>query len=139
MARTIRDVMTPAPHTLAATQTVDEAARLMRDEDIGDVLIEEDGEPCGIVTDRDIVVRVIAIGKDPAETRLGEICSKQLAWLKPDDSVDSAVRLMRERAIRRVPVMDAGKTIGIVSLGDLAVERDQRSVLGQVSAAVPNR
>jgi CBS domain-containing protein len=59
--------------------------------------------------------------------------------LKPDDSVDEAVRVMRERAVRRVPVMDSGKPIGIVSLGDLAVERDQRSVLGQVSAAAPNK
>ncbi len=139
MARLIRDVMTSGPRTLAATQTVGEAARIMRQDDIGDVLIEENGKPCGIVTDRDIVVRAIALGKNPDETPLKEICTKQLVSLKPDDSVDEAVRLMRERAIRRVPVMDDGKPIGIVSLGDLAVERDQRSVLGQVSAASPNK
>lgn len=139
MARLIRDVMTSGPRTVAAKETVAEAARIMRNEDIGDVLVEEDGKPCGIVTDRDIVVRAIAIGKNPEETPIKEICSKQLVSLKPDDSVDEAVRVMRERAIRRIPVMDGGKPVGIVSLGDLAVERDQRSVLGQVSAAAPNK
>lgn len=139
MARLIRDVMTSGPRTLAATQTVAEAARIMRQDDIGDVLVDDNGKMCGIVTDRDIVVRAIAVGKDPDRTTLKEICSKQLVALKPDDSVDEAVRVMRERAVRRVPVMDSGKPIGIVSLGDLAVERDQRSVLGQVSAAAPNK
>lgn len=139
MARMIRDVMTSKPRMLASSATLAEAARIMRQEDIGDVLVEENGNPCGIVTDRDLVVRGIAAGKDPDETPLKEVCSMKLVSVKPDDSVDEAVRLMRERSVRRIPVMENGKTVGIVSLGDLAIERDQRSVLGQVSAAPPSR
>lgn len=139
MARQIRDVMTAKPKTLSASATLAEAARIMRQEDIGDVLVVDEGKPCGIVTDRDIVVRGIAAGKDPNQTQVKEIASKDVVTLKPDASVDEAIRIMRERAIRRIPVMEGGKPIGIVSLGDLAVERDQKSVLGQVSAAPPNK
>jgi CBS domain-containing protein len=131
--------MTAAPKCLSATDTVAEAARVMREEDIGDVLVEKNGKTVGIVTDRDIVVRGIAAGKNPTETPLEEVCSANLVSLGPEDSVDDAVRIMRDRAIRRIPVVEAGKAIGIVSLGDLAVERDQRSVLAEVSAATPNR
>ena len=80
----------------------------------------------------------IAEGKDTNSTSVKEICTEQLFALKPDDSVEDAIRLMRERAIRRVPVLEDGNAVGIVSLGDLAVEQDERSVLGQVSAAPPN-
>ncbi len=139
MARLIRDVMTSRPRMLSATATLAEAARIMRQDDIGDVLVEDNGRTIGIVTDRDIVVRCIAAGRNPNETPLREVCSTNLLALKPDDSVDEAVRLMRERAVRRIPVMENGKPVGIVSLGDLAVERDQKSVLGQVSAAPPNK
>jgi len=139
MARLIRDVMTSKPKMLASTATLAEAANIMRQDDIGGVLVEENGKPCGIVTDRDIVVRGIAAGKDPKSTPVKEVCSEKLVSVKPDDSVDEAVRLMRERAIRRVPVMDDGNPVGIVSLGDLAMERDQRSALGQVSSAPPNK
>ncbi|MCZ7683317.1 MAG: CBS domain-containing protein [Sandaracinaceae bacterium] len=139
MARLIRDVMTAKPKTLAGSATLAEAARVMRQEDIGDVLVVDDGKPCGIVTDRDIVVRGIAAGKDPGQTAVKDIASKDVVTLGPDDSIDEAIRLMREHAVRRIPVMESGKPVGIVSLGDLAVERDQRSVLGQVSAAPPNK
>ncbi len=139
MARLIRDVMTAKPKTLAGSATLAEAARVMRQEDIGDVLVVDDGKPCGIVTDRDIVVRGIAAGKDPGQTAVKDIASKDVVTLAPDDSIDEAIRLMREHAVRRIPVMESGKPVGIVSLGDLAVERDQRSVLGQVSAAPANK
>lgn len=139
MARLIRDVMTAKPKTLAGSATLTEAARMMRQEDIGDVLVLDDGKPCGIVTDRDIVVRGIAAGTDPGKTAVKDIASKDVVTLAPDASIDEAVRLMREHAVRRIPVMESGKPIGIVSLGDLALERDERSVLGQVSAAPPNK
>lgn len=138
MAKMIRDVMTSKPRTLDAKASLSEAASIMQKEDIGAVLVEEEGKVCGIVTDRDIVVRGIAEGKDTNSTSVKEICTEQLFALKPDDSVEDAIRLMRERAIRRVPVLEDGNAVGIVSLGDLAVERDERSVLGQVSAAPPN-
>lgn len=139
MARMIRDVMTKKPRMLGAKATMAEAARIMREDDIGGVMVEENGKICGIVTDRDLVVRGLAAGKNPDSTPLKEVCSSQVVTLKPDDSVDEAVRLMRERAIRRVPVMENGNMVGIVSLGDLAIERDERSVLGQMSAAPPNK
>jgi CBS domain-containing protein len=115
-----------------------DAARVMRDSDIGDVIVIEGGSVCGIVTDRDIVVRGIASGKDPATTRLGEICSKDVTTMSSDTPVEEAVRLMRDRAIRRLPVVDGDRPVGVVSLGDLAVERDPSSALADISEAPPN-
>ena len=139
MARLIRDVMTANPQTLSSTATLAEAARVMRQADIGDVLVEENGKTVGIVTDRDIVVRGIAAGKNPAETPLSDVFTRGLTSVKPDASIDEAVRLMRENAIRRVAVLDDGEAVGVVSLGDLAAVRDEKSVLGQVSTAPPNK
>jgi CBS domain-containing protein len=111
----------------------------MREKDIGDVIVQRDGKICGIVTDRDIVVRAIAERKDPAKTPLESICSKEINTLSPDDNTDKAVQLMREKSIRRIPVVEGKKVVGIVSLGDLAIDKDPQSVLGRVSAAHPNR
>lgn len=135
MHQPIRDIMTPNPFTMHASATVAQAARVMRDRDIGDVLVEDKGKLVGIVTDRDIVVRVIAEGKDPSTTRLveGETCD--LVTVSPEDDVDEVVDKMRTHAIRRIPVVENGSPVGIVSLGDLAVARDPRSVLGDISAA----
>jgi CBS domain-containing protein len=111
----------------------------MRANDIGDVIVVDDnGKLTGIVTDRDIVVRVVAEGRDPRATRLGDIASRELTVLAPDDPVERAVELMRERAIRRLPVVEQGKPVGIVSIGDLALDRDPDSALADISAAPPN-
>jgi CBS domain-containing protein len=138
MARSIRDLMNGNPISMPMTSTVAEAARKMRDADIGDVIVLEDSQLCGIVTDRDIVVRAIAEGRDPAKIKLGDICSRDMTTLSPTDTVDEAVRLMRDKAIRRLPVVEKGKPVGIVSLGDLAVSQDPHSALGNISAAPPN-
>lgn len=138
MAQKIRDVMHTNPVSLDADQPVMEAARRMRDDNIGDVLVMERGTLKGILTDRDVVVRCLAEGLDPMRTTIGEICSCDLTTLKPNDAIDEAVKLMRDKAIRRIPVVEDGAPIGIVSIGDLAVERDPRSALGQISAAAPN-
>ena len=138
MAQRIREVMTASPKTCPATATVAEAAQFMRDRDVGDVLVERDGEVCGIVTDRDIVVRAIADGQDPTQATLGDICSRELTTLSPADSVDDAVRLMREKALRRLPIMEDDRLVGIVSIGDLAQEREPESALADISAAAPN-
>jgi CBS domain-containing protein len=139
MGATLQQVMTPNPTTCSATTTVGDAARFMRDSDIGDVLVERDGKLCGIVTDRDIVVRAVAEGRDPMSTPLGDICSRDLTTLSPDDSVKDAVKLMRDKALRRLPIADSsGKAVGIVSLGDLAIEGDGESALADISAASPN-
>ncbi len=139
MAANIREIMTPNPITLPATSSAIEAARAMRDSDIGDIVVLDGQKICGIVTDRDIVVRAVAEGLDPASTPLKDICSRELTTLSPQDSVDDAVRLMRDKAIRRLPVVENKRPVGIVSIGDLALKRDPGSALGNISAAPPNR
>ena len=139
MTEYIRDVMTTNPETLPESTTVREAAETMRANDIGDVVVVDDnGAISGILTDRDIVVRVVAEGRDPRVTRIGDIASRELTAASPDDPVDRAVQLMRERAIRRLPVVDKGKPVGIISIGDLALDRDPDSALADISAAPPN-
>ena len=117
-----------------------EAAELMRREDIGDVLVlaDDDRRLVGILTDRDIVVRALAEGRDPAQTRVGEVCSREVTTIGPDESVGTAVRLMREKAIRRLPVADERQVVGMLTIGDIAVERDSRTALADISAAPPN-
>jgi CBS domain-containing protein len=135
----IRDVMTPNPQSLPASTTGREAAEAMRANDIGDVIVTDDnGGICGILTDRDLVVRLIAEGRDPRATRIGDIASRDLASVTGDEPVERAVQLMREKAVRRLPVVEQGRVIGIVSIGDLAVERDPDSALADISAAPPN-
>lgn len=139
MPERVREVMTPDPVTVASTASLRHAAELMRDRNIGDVLVvDQDGSLFGIVTDRDIVVGGIAEGSDPATTSVDEVCSRDPVTLGPDDAVVEAARLMGDRAIRRLPVVDNGSLVGIVSLGDLAEDRDPGSVLGEISEAPPN-
>ena len=134
----IRDVMTPSPHTIQSSESVMDAAQLMRKSDIGDVIVVEGNRLFGILTDRDIVVRVLAEGRDPGVTPVSDICSRELATVRPTDSVGTVVRVMREKAIRRLPVVEeSGEVIGVVSLGDVAVERDRHSALADISAAPP--
>jgi CBS domain-containing protein len=139
MAQYLREIMTQKPVTVQASDTVVAAARSMRDGNIGDVVVIENDQIQGILTDRDIVVRALAEGRDPARTTVGEICSRELTILSPDDAIGAAEKTMRDRAIRRLPVVDGGRPVGIVSLGDLAVERNPDSTLGGISAAPPNR
>ena len=138
MGQKVRDIMTPAPARLAATSSIIEAANAMRDGNFGCVLVEQNGKLCGIATDRDIVVRGLTQGSDPAKMRIGDVCTESLATVSPEDDAEKAVRLMREKAVRRVPVMDGDEAVGILSLGDLAEERDPTSVLGAISAAPPS-
>ncbi len=138
MTQSIREVMTANPTAYPATTSIADAARAMRDSDIGDVLVETNGDLCGIVTDRDIVVRAAAEDRDLSQTNLGDICSRELVTLGPDDSVEDAIRLMRDKALRRLPICDGGQTVGVVSLGDLAIERDRDSALADISAAPAN-
>jgi CBS domain-containing protein len=137
--KTVSDVMSPQPLALTFDQTAADAARLMRDSDVGDVLVTESGELCGIVTDRDLVVRCIAEGRDPETTALDEICSTVLITLAPDSRLDDAIAIMCAKTVRRLPIVDGRTPIGIVSIGDLALAVDRESVLGKISAAPPNR
>lgn len=139
MAQYLRDIMTQKPVTVEMNDSIVAAARSMRDGNIGDVVVLENGEVRGILTDRDIVVRALAEGRDPAPTSVADICSRVLTTLSPKDSIADAAAVMRAKAIRRLPIVESGKPVGIVSLGDLAVERDPESALGGISAAPPNR
>jgi len=135
----VRDLMTADPIVLDAEATVAEAARCMRDRDVGDVLVRIDGKLCGIVTDRDLVVRCLAGEEgDPRRQSLADLCTQALLTLPPDADVEEAVQLMQENAVRRIPIVDGDRPVGIVSLGDLAIARDRRSCLGEISAAPPN-
>jgi CBS domain-containing protein len=139
MAQYLRDIMTQKPVTVEMNDTLIAAARSMRDGNIGDVVVLENGQVRGILTDRDIVVRALAEGRDPARTSVADICSRELTTLSAKDSIADAAAVMRTKAIRRLPIVEDGRPVGIVSLGDLAVERDPESALGGISAAPPNR
>ncbi|AYY14029.1 CBS domain-containing protein [Actinobacteria bacterium YIM 96077] len=138
MAQKVSDVMTTGPTMVDANRTLAEIAEMMRDRGIGDVLVTEDGNLCGVVTDRDIVVRGLTRDGDTRSMRIGEICSRDLVSVDADSNVDDAVRLMRENTLRRLPVARDGQLVGVVSIGDLAVEEDRRSALADISAAPAN-
>jgi CBS domain-containing protein len=135
MTAQLQEVMTPNPVCLGTADTVADAAIRMRDHHIGDVLVTEDGRLRGLVTDRDLVIRVVAAGRDPATTRLGEVLSGDPVCAHPSDNVDYAVALMREYALRRLPVCEGERVVGIVTIGDLAVDQDPNSALADISAA----
>lgn len=137
MSAAVREIMSTRVDKVDAGASPMEAARHMRDNDIGDVLVTKDGRLCGIVTDRDLVVRCLA-EQNAADITVGELCSQDLVTVSPNDDVDKAIRLMAEKDIRRLPVVDGDDAVGILSLGDLAVERDPQSVLADISAAAPN-
>ena len=133
MGQQVKDVMTTGPITLDRDASLAEAARVMRDRGIGDVIVVEGDDAEGIVTDRDIVIRGVAEGADPNTTRLGQVVSGDLTSVAPDDPVDRAIELMRENAVRRLPVLEGGKPVGVVSLGDLANQRDAGPALADIS------
>lgn len=139
MPNTVREVMTGDPVCLDTHATLCEAAEQMAERDIGDVLVLDGDNLVGIVTDRDIVVRALARHLDPEEATVSEILSGDIVSITADDSIDHAIELMRERALRRLPVCDGNEPIGVLSIGDLAEARDPSSALADISTAQPNR
>ncbi|MFH0519398.1 CBS domain-containing protein [Streptomyces sp. M41] len=140
MTQHVRDVMTTDPTTVEPHTSVQAVARMMRDDDIGAVLVTEGDRLRGLVSDRDLVIRAMAEGGDPDRTTVVQACSEDLVTVGPDDDLIVAVRMMREHSVRRVPVVDReSHPVGIVSIGDLAIERDPDSALGDISSARPNR
>jgi len=131
--------MNTSPTTLPGYETVTAAARLMEAENVGDIVVLDNHTIRGLVTDRDIAVRAVARGLDPKDTHLEEICSDEPITVESSMSLNKAADVMREHAIRRLPVVDDGTLVGIVSLGDVAVRQDPDSPLGEISAAPPNR
>lgn len=139
MTRRVHEVMTGNPVTVEKLTSLAEAARVMRDAGIGDVLVVDGGRLHGILTDRDLVIRAMAESRDPAETTVQAVCSSGPVTVKPGDDVDQAADLMRRHALRRLPVQtEGGELVGVVTLGDLAVEHDPGSTLAAISAAEPD-
>ncbi|MEA2396763.1 MAG: hypothetical protein QOK25_319 [Thermoleophilaceae bacterium] len=138
MAETVRDVMTEKVETVEPSDSAVDAAKKMKSADTGAILVTDDGDLKGIVTDRDIVVNAVAEGKDPSDVKVEEIASTDTTTIEPDADIDEAIKLMREHKFRRLPVVEDGQPVGIVSLGDLAAERDDGSALGDISQADPN-
>ncbi len=116
----VRDVMTPGPIAVEYDQTIGDAARTMREWGVGAVLVVSDESLYGLVTDRDLVVRGLAESKGPDDA-VGPLCSGELIGVDVDADAADAARLMRDNAVRRLPVIENGKVAGLVSLGDLAV------------------
>jgi len=137
MTAKVRDVMTPGPIGVDYDQTIGDAARTMREWGVGAVLVVDGQSLHGLVTDRDLVVRAVAESRGPDEP-VGPLSSSELIGINADDDASLAARLMREHAVRRLPVIDNGQVAGMVSLGDVALEADPASALAQVSQANPN-
>jgi CBS domain-containing protein len=141
MTRKVRDVMSPGAASVEPMTTVARAARVMRERDVGDVLVAYDCDLFGVLTDRDIVIRALAEGRDPAETTVGSVCTPPpVATLAPDDTTDRALELMRRHAVRRLPVVERGGCpVGVISLGDLAAVDNPQPALADICRAEPNR
>jgi CBS domain-containing protein len=128
MGKHIRDVMTPTPQTVRAESPAAEAAKAMKEADAGMIPVVEDGQLVGAVTDRDIVLRVVAEGKDPRSTPVREIASTELVTVKPDQDLDEALKLMAQHQVRRLPVVEDGRLVGVLAQADVARVGDEREV-----------
>jgi CBS domain-containing protein len=120
MGTSIKEVMTSQVKACEPNTTVADAAKVMAKEDVGPVPIVEEGRLIGIVTDRDIVVRVVAEGRDPSSTTVGEIASRDLVTVSPDDELDAALKQLAQNQVRRIPVVEGDRLVGIVAQADIA-------------------
>jgi CBS domain-containing protein len=132
----IRDLMTSNPATAQPSSTVAEVAQIMAQEDVGPVPIVDGGRLVGLVTDRDLVIRVIAEGRDPSSTTIGEIASADLVTVQPDTNLSEALQLMAQNQVRRLPVVEGDQLVGIVAQADVARAADEEQtgeVVQQIS------
>lgn len=126
----IRQLMTTDVSTAEPETTLEEIATIMRNDDVGAVPVVENDELVGIITDRDLVLRCIAEGKDPSATRADDILSDSIETIEPDADVEEAAELMSRRQIRRLPVVEDGHLVGMLSIGDVAVKQQDDSMSG---------
>ena len=132
----IRDVMTSNPTTCEPTSTIVDCAKVMAREDVGPIPVVEGDRLIGLVTDRDIVVRAIAEGRDIQQTKVGDIASKDLITVSPTDDLNRALDVMSKHQVRRVPVVDGDRVVGIISQADVARAADEEQtgeVVQQIS------
>jgi CBS domain-containing protein len=128
MGKKIREVMTPAPETIQADRPASEAAKKMKEADAGMIPVMENGNLLGTVTDRDIALRVVAEGRDPQSTTVGEIASRDIVTVQPDEDLDDALQKMGKHQVRRLPVVEDGRLIGVVAQADVAREGNEQAV-----------
>jgi CBS domain-containing protein len=136
MATLVRHVMTEEPSTLDATASVNDAAGVMAKRDVGVVPVTREGRLVGLVTDRDIVVRVLGARRDPQAVSLGEIATAVMVSVSPDMEVSEARAMMAEHRVRRLPVVKDGELVGIVSLGDVALAAASKREVGEALEAI---
>jgi CBS domain-containing protein len=128
MGKKIREVMTPAPETIQADRPASEAAQKMKEADAGMIPVMDNGNLLGTVTDRDIALRVVAEGKDPQSTTVGEIASRDIVTVQPEEDLDDALQKMAKHQVRRLPVVEDGRLIGVVAQADVAREGNEEAV-----------
>ena len=137
MPKTAREVMTSNPCSIDADKSVAYAAKMMRDEDVGIAPIVEGDRLVGVLTDRDIAVRVVAEGRDPEQVKAAEVASRDVVTLDPEQDLDEALRLMARHQVRRLPVVEEdGRLVGVVAQADVAKVADERhtgEVVEQIS------
>ena len=127
MGQIIRDVMTSDPCTIDAEKSVAYAAKMMREEDVGLAPIVEGDKLIGMLTDRDITIRVVAEGRNPDQVKVREVASTQVVTIDPQQDLDEALRIMAKHQVRRLPVVEEdGKLVGVVAQADIAREGDDK-------------
>ncbi len=132
----VADVMTPGVETTTSSEALRDAARTMREGDFGAMPVVDDGRLVGMLTDRDIVVRAVAEGLDPMSARVGDVASPSPVAVAPDQDLDEAMELMAEYRVRRLPVVDGERLVGVVSQADVALEANEKktgSVVQEIS------
>jgi CBS domain-containing protein len=135
MAKSVRDAMTENPRSIGASASVVEAARLMRDEHIGSLPITDDEQLVGMITDRDITTRVVAEAADPQRTSVGDVYSRDLISIEPDEELEEALQLMARHQVRRLPVVENGRLVGIVAQADIALSENEQKT-GELVEAI---
>ena len=128
MGKRVKDTMTAEVKTATPSQSLTDAAKLMKQEDVGSVPVVDGERLVGVLTDRDIVVRGIADGSDPNAVKVGDIASHDVVTVRPDDDLDEALRLMAQHQVRRLPVVDDGQLVGVVAQADVALEAKEKKV-----------
>jgi CBS domain-containing protein len=134
MAKNVRDAMTEDPRSIGAAASVVEAARLMREEHIGSLPITDGEQLVGMITDRDITTRVVAEAADPKVTSVGDVYSRDLVSVEPDNDLQEALQLMARHQVRRLPVVESGRLVGMVAQADIALKESQRT--GELVGAI---
>jgi CBS domain-containing protein len=126
MAKNIRDAMTEDPRSIGASESVVEAARLMRDEHIGSLPVTEGERLVGMITDRDLTTRVVAEAAVPETTSVGDVYSRDLISVEPDNDLEEALQLMARHQVRRLPVVENGRLVGMVAQADIALKENEK-------------